>query len=206
MSEITDIAPQVKDKLRCNVYIDNRFCCGLKLETVMRYRLKKGMSITAERLNEIQSESEKSEALEKALNYISVSMKTEREIRFYLRKKGYLSDIEDYVVEKMKDYGYIDDVSYGRQYAESVSKNKGKKLIELKLRQKGLDGESAKAVVGEIENEDETAFRIANKYMRNKDFTKENLYRAFQYLMGKGFEYETAKAAVSKLGSVDEDL
>ena len=36
MPEITDITPQVKDKERCNIYVDGRFYCGLKLETAIK--------------------------------------------------------------------------------------------------------------------------------------------------------------------------
>lgn len=126
MSRITDITEQVKDRLRCNIYVDGRFCCGLKLETVMRYRLKKGREISGEELAEIQLESEKSEALDKALNYISSTMKTESEIRKYLAQKGYLAGVSDYVVEKMKSYGYVDDAEYGKAYAKSLSSSKGK--------------------------------------------------------------------------------
>ena len=28
LNEITAITPQVKDKTRCNIYVDGRFCCG----------------------------------------------------------------------------------------------------------------------------------------------------------------------------------
>ena len=30
MSDITAITPQVKDKERCNIYVDGKFYCGLK--------------------------------------------------------------------------------------------------------------------------------------------------------------------------------
>ena len=36
MNEITAITPQVKDKTRCNIFIDGRFCCGLSLETAVK--------------------------------------------------------------------------------------------------------------------------------------------------------------------------
>ena len=45
MSDITAITPQVKDKERCNIYVDGKFYCGLKLETALRYRLKAGEPI-----------------------------------------------------------------------------------------------------------------------------------------------------------------
>ena len=35
MAEITGITPQIKDKERCNIEVDGRFFCGMKLETVV---------------------------------------------------------------------------------------------------------------------------------------------------------------------------
>ena len=45
MAEITSIEPQIKDKTRCNVYVDGRFYCGIKLEVAIKYHLKAGMQI-----------------------------------------------------------------------------------------------------------------------------------------------------------------
>ena len=73
MKKITDIKPQVKNPTRCNIYLDNAFYCGLELETIMKNRLKIGTEIAEERLNEIQTESESLRALDKALNFISLS-------------------------------------------------------------------------------------------------------------------------------------
>ena len=82
MNEITAITPQVKDKRRCNIYLDGRFCCGLTLEAAVENRLKVGQTVTEEQLAEIQLESEKSTAFDKALNHISATRKTEKEWAF----------------------------------------------------------------------------------------------------------------------------
>ena len=76
MAEITSIEPQKKDAKRCNVYVDGRFYCGIKLEVAIKYRLKAGMQIEKSQLDEIQLETEKSQALDKALTHISASPRT----------------------------------------------------------------------------------------------------------------------------------
>ena len=101
MNEITSITPQVKDKRRCNIYIDGRFCCGLTLETAVKNRLKVGMIISPETLSAMQLESEKDTALDKALLHVSTTRKTEKQVRDFLTKKGYLADVIDYVLEKL---------------------------------------------------------------------------------------------------------
>ena len=54
MPEITAITPQVKDKDRCNIYVDGRFYCGLKLETALAHRLKAGQQVDLAELDAIQ--------------------------------------------------------------------------------------------------------------------------------------------------------
>ena len=81
MGEITAITPQVKDKKRCNIFVDGRFYCGLTLEAAMKNRLKAGQTIDPATLSKIQLESEKSTAFDKALNFISAAQKTEKQVR-----------------------------------------------------------------------------------------------------------------------------
>ena len=110
--EITAITPQVKDKTRCSIYVDGRFYCGLTLETTVKNRLKVGQSVTEQFLSEIQLESEKTSALDKALTHITATQKTEREIRSFLIKKGYLPATVEYVLEKLRGYDFVNDGEY----------------------------------------------------------------------------------------------
>ncbi len=201
--EITAITPQKKDKTRCNIEVDGRFYCGMKLETVMQNRLKAGVSVSEGELSRMQLESEKQTALDKALTHISASMKTEREVRDYLRRKGYLQDVCDHVIEKMKGYGFLDDEAYARAYAESAGKKKGKRLIAAELARKGVSEEAVEAALSSLEGEEEGAKRALEKYMRGKTADKVTLSKAYRHLLAKGYDYETARAALE--GLKDED-
>ncbi len=205
MSEITAITPQIHDKTRCNIEIDGRFFCGMKLVTVMQNRLKVGSIVTAEQLAAIQLESEKETALDKALTHISLGMKTEKEIADYLLKKGYLGDVIEYVLEKMRSYGFADDEAYARGYAEGAGKKKGKKLIALELRRKGISDEAIEAALGELSGEEEAARAVLEKYLRGKDVTdRATVQKAVRYLLSKGFEYDTVRSALAAYTD-DED-
>lgn len=205
MGEITAILPQRKDKARCSIYVDGQFYCGLNLETAVKHRLKAGQAVDGEFLESLQFESEKSTAFDRALTHLSASMKTEKEIGDFLRKKGYLPAVVEYVVEKLRGYGFVDDAEYARQYAQNAAKSKGKRLIGLELQRKGVDEQTASAALDETQGEDAAALRILQKYMRGKTADRETLYKAFRYLMSKGFEYDTAKSALTAFGEIDED-
>ena len=207
MNEITAITPQMKDKRRCNVYIDGRFCCGLTLEAAVKYRLKAGEIISPERLEEIQLESEKNTALDKALTHISASKKTEKQVRDFLQGKGYLPAVVDYAVEKLRSYNFLNDGQYAESYVESISKRKGSKLIRMELRGKGVSETEIDAALDAlpVEREIETAKGILEKYMRGKVCDKTTLQKACRYLLGKGYDYEVVKSALTEFGDCDDD-
>ena len=207
MNEITAITPQVKDKRRCNIFVDGRFCCGLTLEATVKNRLKVGQIITPERLAEIQLDSEKNTAFDKALTHISATQKTEKRVREFLQSKGYLPAVVDYAVEKLRSYNFLNDGQYAESYVESISKRKGSKLIRMELRSKGVSETEIDAALDAlpVEQEIETAKGILEKYMRGKVCDKTTLQKACRYLLGKGYDYEVVKSALTEFGDCDDD-
>lgn len=204
MSEITSIEPQIKDKNRCNVYVDGKFYCGISLETAVKCRLKVGMQVEKAQLDEIQLETEKNQALEKAMTHLSASMKTSRQMRDFLSKKGYTEPVQSYVLEKLQYYKLIDDYAYCRAYIESV-KGKGKRALEADLIKRGAEKFAIEQALDEFEEDEGEAFAVLSKYLRGKTADKQTLYKGFKYLLSKGFGVETAKSALSKFGENDED-
>ncbi len=204
MAEITSIEPQKKDAKRCNVYVDGRFYCGIKLEVAIKYHLKAGMQIESSKLDEIQLETEKSQALDKAMTHLSATMKTKKQICDFLAKKGYTEAVQNYVLEKLEYYKFVDDYAYCRAYVQSVT-GKGKRALEVELLKRGADRRAVEEVLEEVEEDDGAALQILQKYMRGKEFSKENLYKGFKFLLSKGYGYDTAKSALEKLGGDCED-
>ena len=207
MNEITSITPQVKDKRRCNIYIDGRFCCGLTLEATIKNRLKVGMVVSPERLAEIQLDSEKNTAMDKALYFISATRKTQEQVRKHLREKGYLPAVIEYVLEKLNGYDFLNDAEYTKDYVGQTASKKGARLIKMQLKAKGLaeaDIDGALATL-ETQTQEDAAKSILQKYMRNKTADRENLAKAFKYLLSKGFEYDVARSALAAFGELDEE-
>lgn len=205
MPKITQITIQANKKDRCNIFIDGEFRMGLSLETVMRYRLKTGTEITDKELSEIAFDSEKSQALVKAINYVSKNLKTKKQVKTYLYGKGYSESVVYYVIDKLKEYDYINDEEYARRYLESCSDNQGKRLSEYKLMMKGVRKEDIAKAYGGVEiPAKENAAKMAEKHIRNKERTKENLAKTYRYLIGRGFSYEEAEYALSKIKETDD--
>ena len=125
MRKITAITAQEKNKERVNLFVDGEFFAGVSMETVMKLRLKVGDGADEKRLNEILAETERTEALNKAADYVLKTLKTKRQVKDYLLKKGYSEEVVWGVVDKLKEYGYIDDKEYSKRFIESTSKRQG---------------------------------------------------------------------------------
>ncbi|MBO4323263.1 MAG: RecX family transcriptional regulator [Clostridia bacterium] len=204
MKRITEIKAQVKTPTRCNIYLDGAYYCALELETVMKNRLKAGVDIEEEELDRLQAESETSRALDKTLNFISRSKKTKKQVQVYLKQKGYTDTTISKVLEKTDGYGFTDDSDYAKDYAKSYSLKKGKRLIEAELKSKGVSERDIDEAL-EGTSEEEGAKLVAEKYLKNKPKERVTALKCYKYLLGKGFSYDTAKAAVESIYG-DEDI
>ncbi|MGN1060814.1 MAG: RecX family transcriptional regulator [Candidatus Coproplasma sp.] len=201
MSTITSIEPQIKDKSRCSIFVDGRFYCGIKLEVAVKYRLKAGMVVDKAQLDNIQLETEKAQAVDKALTHISASPKTRKQIQDFLSKKGYVDAVIDYVFERLDYYGYADDRQYCRMYAESVS-GKSKRAIEAELLKRGIDKDVIEEELADLSDDEDEVLTLLKKYLKGKEPSKENVYKGCRYLISKGYDYDTVKAASER---IDED-
>ncbi len=196
MSEITAITPQVKDKGRCNIYVDGRFFCGLTLETAVKNRLKVGQTVDPARFAEMQLESEKQTALDKAMTHVTACAKTEKQLRDFLVKKGFLPPVIEYVLERMRDYNFVNDREYAEEYIAFAAKKKGGRLIRMELRAKGISDEDAAGALEGLDEESQTdaAKQLLEKYLRGKDISDRAVQqKAYRHLLSKGFSHEAIK-------------
>ncbi len=198
MKTITDLKPQLKNNKRVSVYLNGSYYCGLNLATVMQARLKVGMEIDETTLIDIQKNSEAQACFDSALNFISKSVKTERQIKDKLISKGYIEEIVLEVIEKLKSYNFINDQNYAERFVLTYSNYKGKRLLKTELKLKGVSETVINDALIDIDSEFETALKIAQKYSKNKQKDKKNFAKCYNHLISKGFSYDDAMSATKK--------
>lgn len=199
MNTITKIQVQSKDKSRVNLYLDNKFFCGLDMETAVKHSLKPGTIISEEKLTEIQMESEKQSAYNKALKLVSIRYKTQREIERYLYEKGYLSQVVYYVLSRLIEYHFVDDERFVNSFIQTHKDRYGKLKLKQQLMIRGVSENLIDSAISEVDfDQTDEIIMLAEKYMKSKEPTKENYAKLFKYLMGKGFEYENVKRALKQ--------
>ena len=195
---ITKVVLQKKDKTRCSVSIDGDYEFSISIDCVVKYGIKVGAEFSERQIEEFKEESERELALKKATSYLSKAIKTKKQLITYLKGKEYSDKAIYWVVDKLKEYGVIDDAKYARAYLEH-NKSEGKKLVDFKLMGKGVkktDIETARD--GFIDNSKEIAKTLAEKRLKNKEITQELLQKTYRYLLGKGFSYDEIEFALKE--------
>ncbi len=202
MGKITDIKPQVRNKNRVSLYVDGEFFCGLEKLTVLSHRLHIGDEVDTDTLKEATAESERTTAFEKAVQYLGVRPRTEREMRTYLSGKEFSADTVDATVEKLCNYGYVNDAEFCRMYIEAYGKKSGVRKLRAELRAKGVAGEIIDNALSEMNDRTDAVVRLAEKYLSSHARDKRKVYA---YLMGRGFEYDTIRQALNDMDWQEDD-
>lgn len=206
MIKVTKLSSQKKDSSRVNLYIDEEFFCGLSLDSAAKFNIYEGKELSIEELDEIIFEELKTRFSERALSYISRAIKTEFQLRRYLKtlsikKKGsWYNEIEkeklekifNEVIAKLEEYGYIDDEEFAEQFILSRIKNKprGKIILVSELMSKGVESEIAKKKVDElVEDEYEILKKIYEKKYKWHTITIKDS-KKIDFLKRKGFSWD----------------
>ena len=197
MQKITDIQPQKRNKSRVNVYVDGEYVLALELLTVMKLGLKIGTEVTETQLAEAALDTEQSVALERAMNYIARGRKTSFQLRKYLTDKEYAPAVVNYVMDKMKYYGYIDDKAYAQAYVEQNSQSKGARRVKQELIQRGIKLSEAEEVSEQERDFSlDNATRLAERYMRGKDCNIKTIVKLQRYLVSRGYDFDIVNSVV----------
>lgn len=201
MIKISKIEVQKNHKDRVNIFVDDEFYASMFLDTAVKYGIKKDLDIDEEVFKSYLIESEKNLAFNKALNYMNTAFKTAKQIRDYLNKKGYDKIVVDYVVNRLKEYGYINDQNYAESYVNSYKNKYGKNMLKTKLMSKGISKETIDEVLKDFESNEETIDKLLIKKIGNKELTNDLLTKCSRFLSSRGFSFDEINSAIRKFKS-----
>lgn len=131
------------------------------------------------------------------VKYISSRLKTEKQIKDYLYKHEYKKNTVDAVLEKLKNYGIVDDKIYAESYIKSNS-NFSKNKVKQKLMQAGVKNENFDEQISEID-ELESCIKHTEKFFKNKEINKQNLDKFLRRLSGMGYGWDTIKSVLNQM-------
>ena len=144
---------------RVLLYCDDEAISQISLNSIAKYDLYINKELTQEDLEEILHYDLSQSFLEKSIRYCHISPKTEKQFRMHLDKivkdndinidTNILDSIIEDVIEKLKQYDYINDEKYAEEFISSRIKNKpkGKQVLLYELISKGIDKDIASQAI-----------------------------------------------------------
>ncbi|MGP5430741.1 recombination regulator RecX [Enterococcus malodoratus] len=194
-------------------YYQVEFSNGDKLrlseDTVVRHRLLKGQELDEKTLDEIKQESKEDLGFQLALNYLSYQLRTEKEIRTYLKDKEIEGSDRQKIVARLKEMNLVNDLVYGESYVRTQMRlgDKGPRVLQQKLKQKGLKDEDIQQALYLYESEEQfqVALHTAQKALRkfHHSSQREVQQKIQQLLMTKGFNSDTSKNVLAEIDFSD---
>jgi len=140
---VTKITVQKKRKDRFNVFVDGEYSFPISEAVLIKVGLHKGMTLTKERSAEIEKENYDYMAYTTAVNYLSYSLRSEKEVRKKLQEEEISPDAIERALTRLIDQNYVNDRIYGESYTRTAANLnlKGPQLIANELKGKGLSEE-----------------------------------------------------------------
>lgn len=182
---------------KIHIYVDCEYRMTVDRDFILSSGYYENQQITDEELAELETAVNSRRAFNKAVDLLSRRDHASGELLTKLRQKGYAEGAQS-AIEKLAEYGYIDDLRFAENYANELQRLKGfgKRRIEQELYKKGVSRDIISQVTDGIESDsEEIADILEKKYGRYID-TDKGVNRAINGMMRMGYSYSQIKAAL----------
>ena len=159
------------------------------------------------------AEKARRKTFDRAVNLLAFKPRSEKELRLRLLEKDWTNaEIVEAVLAKLKEYNYLNDEQFAKEYAASRLRQKpiGKRVLKQKLALKKLDRETVDAALltaFEETPEEEIIERAIEKRLRlkGKPKTREESKKFYDYLLRQGFSYDLVSSKMREIAARDYD-
>lgn len=187
--KITDLKQGVKNLNRVNVFVDGKYSFSLDIAQVVDFGVKVGKLVTLEELEELKKASEFGKLYQRALEWVLVRPRSEKETRDYLIRKLYKSSSD--ALGPAHRYGRTGAQSLlvSREWSSEDIAKLASEIIERLMAHGYLDD-----------------FKFAEWYVENR-FVKKGVSarRLKMELMKKGISKDVVDEVLRDSGRNDED-
>lgn len=202
MKEITEIKKVGKGE-RYKLFLDDEFVGVYEAEILARHCLKSGEKYDDDFFKELEIENGDYACFNRGLNALEKSAKSEKMLKTYLKEKGYPISCINKAIEKLKEYGYVNDEVYAENFISTYISSKSKRKMKYDLMAKGISQEIIENKLETIDKDDERekCVKFAEKYMKNREFDLKTKQKLYNHLAGKGFDYDEIAHAWEELSN-----
>ena len=140
-------------------------------------------------------------ALDRAVKLQAMREHTEKEVAAALRRSAYPESIIAKVMELMTASELISDERFAEQWVRHRAKSKGRRMIAMEMKQKGVSEDTAQTALEEFSQEEEV--QAAKKWAQKLLRQGKDIPHALQSLLRRGYSYQVCKKA---LGDLPDDM
>lgn len=152
--------------------------------------------------------------MKRAVKLLAAKPRSVRELSERLLEKLWTNEaIVDSVIEKLKEYKYLDDKQFASDLAASKLRQRpqGKRRLQQAMSQKKLDKETVEAAIAsafEKLPEDKLIDLAIERCLRlkGKPETREETKKFLDHLLRQGFSYDLIREKMSGLAKLETDL
>lgn len=184
------------------VHVDYAMVVKLSPEVLAPANLRVGQVVSAERLKTLELSEARHSALAGALRLLSYRPRSEKELRDSLRLQKTPPEVLAETLTRLRELRLLNDAEFARTYVETRDRTspRGRRLLAMELAAKGVDRKIVGEPLADVDEID-AAYRVATKRARSMG---KGAYADFQrrlgdYLLRRGFGYETVRATVRRL-------
>ena len=200
---------KIKNKYR--VYFDNDLKIDLNDNIILKYELLLKKEIDQKTFDKMILDNNKEDIYNKAVNYISIKIRSKEEIYDYLNKKGYEKEDIVNTIDRLKknnllnDDLYIKSYIHDKFYLSSDGLNKIKKyLLDLKLDENIIDN-----YLDEIDREEiiDKLNKLVDKKIKSTKSYSGNILRLrlINYFYELGYDKNDIEEVLNNKNLVDID-
>ncbi len=202
MPRVSAIRASRGRRRRVNVYLDGRFAFSLNAEVAVREKLRVGQELSEAQIETLVGADGRQRCLDAAARLLSYRPRSEAELRQRLGRHRFSEGIIETVLQRLKEQGLVDDVSFARSWRDSRQALQpcSQWLIRRELRQKGVAEGVIDQAVAAVDDSD-SAYRAAMARVRNlpRDDYQGFRRRLGEFLKRRGFDYGVINRTIRQI-------
>ncbi len=201
--KITSIRQQIKRSDRYSVYVNGKYDFSLSAHELLASKLKINQALTDTELDELKDKAIIDKGYDRVLNLIIRRVRSEWEMRDYLKRKDYSINQIEKILNMLSKNGYVNDEDFARRWIENrrLLKSTSKRRLTQELRQKRVADEIIQQVLEADATDEQQVLRELIERKRQQTRYQNDL-KLMQYLVRQGYTYGYIKAVLDELGSV----
>lgn len=190
-------------KNKYKLYLENNQILSLYEDIIIKHNLILKKEIDNNEINKLVKENINYSAYALALDYISIRLRSKKELENYLLKKQMDKTVADFAISKLEAEGYLNDYRFAKAYLnDNISlTTKGPYRIKNELIKFGVDSNIISELLGRIDDSilEEKLYNLIEKQLRIKKGSKTEIkLKLINYFSNLGYDRKMILSILNK--------